>query len=358
MALSFLYLMTRRLVGMLLGSLRSEHIKDTEIAVLRHQLKVLRRQVERPEFRPADCAVLALLSRALPRARWAAFLVTPDTILGWHRRLVTRKWTQPYRRHGRPPLAAHLVVLLLRLARENPRRGLWVPENRSWALSCRFAEESPGRDDRHMTLRLLYLLSCQVLRWLVLLARSSAAKDARAAPVAPRGRNAAPPSRPAAGRLGRPRGAGRARAAAAPSSLAGLVRAAGHAAALASRSGPAPLDLPAPPWPAARFDGGPRAGAAAGHGEPHLGISPRPRRAVPPRLQEQDRGQHGVGRPAARRRRSGTQAVGAYLAAVPTRPGDQCAGRGPPAPWTRSCCGGCMCCSRSRSRPVGSMCSG
>jgi putative transposase len=81
MALSFLYLMTRRLVCMLLGSFRSDHAKDVEIAVLRHQLDVLRRQVKRPEFQPADRALLAMLSSALPRARWSSFLVTPDTIL-------------------------------------------------------------------------------------------------------------------------------------------------------------------------------------------------------------------------------------------------------------------------------------
>ncbi len=121
MALSFLHLMARRLVGMLLGYSRSEHAKDVEIAVLRHQLDVLRHQIKRPEFRPADRAVLALLSRALPRSRWSVLLVTPDTILRWHRRLVTRKWTQPYCRGGRPPLAEHVVALILRLARENPR---------------------------------------------------------------------------------------------------------------------------------------------------------------------------------------------------------------------------------------------
>ena len=110
MALSFLHLMARRLVGMLLGSLRSEHAKDVEIAVLRHQLDVLRHQIKRPEFRPADRAVLALLSRALPRSRWSVLLVTPDTILRWHRRLVTRNWTQPRRRGGRPALADHLVA--------------------------------------------------------------------------------------------------------------------------------------------------------------------------------------------------------------------------------------------------------
>jgi putative transposase len=123
MALSFLYLLARRLVGMLLGGLRREHAKNVEIAVLRHQLEVLRRQVKRPEFRPADCAALAVLSRALPRARWSAFLVTPGTILRWHRRLVALKWTQPYPRCGRPPLGEQVVALILRLARENPRWG-------------------------------------------------------------------------------------------------------------------------------------------------------------------------------------------------------------------------------------------
>jgi putative transposase len=111
MALSFLYLMARQLVGVLPGSLRTEHAKDVEIAVLRHQLSVLRRQVQRAEFRPADRALLALLSRALPRSHWSTFLVTPGTILRWHRRLVTRKWTHPSPRGGRPPLADHLVAL-------------------------------------------------------------------------------------------------------------------------------------------------------------------------------------------------------------------------------------------------------
>src|SRR6266498_4063723 len=104
MVLSFLYLMTCRLLGMLLGSLRGGHAK-------------------RPEFRPADRALLAVPSRALPRGRWSIFLVTPGTILRWHRRLVRRKWTQPHRRGGRPALDDHPVALILRLARENPRWG-------------------------------------------------------------------------------------------------------------------------------------------------------------------------------------------------------------------------------------------
>jgi putative transposase len=123
MALSFLYLAMRRLLGILLGRLQGEHAKDVEIAVLRHQLEVLRRQVTRPEFQPADRALLVALSSALPRGRWSTLLVTPATILRWHRRLVTRKWTQPYRRGGRPPLADDLVALILRLAQDNPRWG-------------------------------------------------------------------------------------------------------------------------------------------------------------------------------------------------------------------------------------------
>src|SRR6266516_1414282 len=123
MALSFLYLMARWLVGMLLGRLQSEDAKDVEIAVLRHQLSVLGRQVTRPEFQPADRALLAVLSRAVPRGRWSILLVTPDTILRWRRRLVARKWTQPSRRGGQPPLADRLVALILRLGRENPRWG-------------------------------------------------------------------------------------------------------------------------------------------------------------------------------------------------------------------------------------------
>ena len=88
----------------------SEHANDVEIAVVRHQLSVLRRQVKRAEFHPADRAILAALSRGLPRSHWSIFLVTPGTILRWHRRLVTRKWTQPGRRGGRPPLAEHLAA--------------------------------------------------------------------------------------------------------------------------------------------------------------------------------------------------------------------------------------------------------
>ena len=66
---------------------------DVEIAVLRHQLMVLRRQVGRPRYTPGDRLVLATLAKLLPRERWAVFLVTPATLLRWHRELVARRWT-------------------------------------------------------------------------------------------------------------------------------------------------------------------------------------------------------------------------------------------------------------------------
>ena len=102
---------------------RGEAAKDLEILVLRHQLTVLRRQVPRPKLEPADRALLAAVSRVLPRARWSCFLVQPDTLLGWHRRLVAGAWTHPHRQTGRPPLDQEVQQLIVCLARENPRWG-------------------------------------------------------------------------------------------------------------------------------------------------------------------------------------------------------------------------------------------
>lgn len=105
----------------LLGLGSSPDAKDVEIAVLRHQLMVLRRQVARPRYRPADRVVLATLAKLLPRVRWSVFLVTPATLLRWHRVLVARRWT--YRRTGRSGSDEQVVALVLRLARDNPRWG-------------------------------------------------------------------------------------------------------------------------------------------------------------------------------------------------------------------------------------------
>jgi putative transposase len=78
------YLALCRTIQLLALPVRGDAAKDLEILVLRHQLAVLRRQVPRPRFEPADRALLAALSRVLPRARWSCFLVRPETLLGWH----------------------------------------------------------------------------------------------------------------------------------------------------------------------------------------------------------------------------------------------------------------------------------
>jgi putative transposase len=96
------------LLGLTTVLMRRDLSKDAELLVLRHENAVLRRQVARVRYTPADRAWLAALSRLLPRRRWAAiFSVTPATILAWHRRLVSRKWDYTARRRpGRPPTAA------------------------------------------------------------------------------------------------------------------------------------------------------------------------------------------------------------------------------------------------------------
>jgi putative transposase len=116
------YRLVRLVIDLLVLRGRRDRSKDVEILVLRHQLAVLRRQVARPRFEPDDRVLLSALARRLGRDRWSIFLVRPDTILRWHRRLVANHWTYPHR-SGRPPTIVEIRRTIVRFARENPTWG-------------------------------------------------------------------------------------------------------------------------------------------------------------------------------------------------------------------------------------------
>ena len=118
MSLRLLYLIFVRLCSWLVLLSRSSASKDAELLVLRHEVAVLRRAHPRPRLDWADRAFLAALIRLLPPRLRAHRLVTPGTLLRWHRRLIARHWTHPHR-VGRPPVSAEIAALIERLATEN-----------------------------------------------------------------------------------------------------------------------------------------------------------------------------------------------------------------------------------------------
>jgi hypothetical protein len=145
-----LYLMFIRLAGWLALLARSSAAKDAELLVLRQEVAVLRRQNPKPRLDWADRAVFAALVRLLPRPLRKCRLVTPGTLLGWHRRLVRWHWTYPHR-GGRPPVDAKVAVLIEQMARENPS---YVEPGIMWSRvmspSGRGVCESGCQQDRRM----------------------------------------------------------------------------------------------------------------------------------------------------------------------------------------------------------------
>ena len=138
--MSFLYWSLRRLLELVVLRFRSEREKEIEILLLRHQLRVLERQLARPQPTQADRALLAAFSRVVPRHAWrrSAF-VTPATLLRWHRAVVARRWTYPRRGPGRPSTTAEVRALVVRLARENPGWGYRRIQGELLGLGVRIA---------------------------------------------------------------------------------------------------------------------------------------------------------------------------------------------------------------------------
>lgn len=122
MLLSLCYLLVRCVLGLAVWRWRPNDHQELEIAVLRHELAILRRQTKRPVMTTQERLFLAAASRFLPKAHWRSFIITPATLLRWHRRLVAKRWTCA-RRTGRPALRREILELVLRLARDNPQWG-------------------------------------------------------------------------------------------------------------------------------------------------------------------------------------------------------------------------------------------
>ena len=142
---AFAYFAIGRLLQLVALADRSEREKNIEILALRHEIAVLRRQVGRSAYQPADRAFIAALSRLLPRSSWCCFSVTPETLLAWHRRLISRRWTYPHRPPGRPPVDEETTALVVRLASENPRWGYRRIQGELIKLGIRLAGSTIAR---------------------------------------------------------------------------------------------------------------------------------------------------------------------------------------------------------------------
>jgi len=110
LVLSLLYLLFRRMLAVAALRLRSREFKELEIVVLRHELAVLRRQISRPRLDERDRVFLAAAGQLLGRTS-RSFFVRPDTLLGWHRQLVRKRWTYAGRRPGRPAVSEEIREL-------------------------------------------------------------------------------------------------------------------------------------------------------------------------------------------------------------------------------------------------------
>jgi putative transposase len=122
---SLIYSLLRVLLDILATNHGDQAKWQAEVLALRRQVQVLERQIKRVHWSPSDRMVLAALRERIPSSGWAGLLVKPETVLGWHRALVRRKWAA-YRgrpRRGRPPISAECRQLIVRMARENPGWG-------------------------------------------------------------------------------------------------------------------------------------------------------------------------------------------------------------------------------------------
>ena len=125
MLFSALYSALRLVIELIKLQTRDTKALQAEVLALRQQVRVLERQVKRVRWQPSDRLILSVLRERLPRSAWAGLLVRPETVLGWHRKLVRRRWAAYLgrRRVGRPPLAEECRQLIRQMAEENPTWG-------------------------------------------------------------------------------------------------------------------------------------------------------------------------------------------------------------------------------------------